>query len=538
MITPSKDFSNTSSQKPPYFVQKTDANSSLREIVSVDRSVVNATNFEFASRFAPNKFFLGTSPYSIGYHIAKGESQTLGTTTKFNSVFLESHKSYKKTASLENYPIKDRQFARVSNFKLLASAKKLLANTAQNRVCVCFAHRQDKDKNIFIAHNMKVGNSAYAYYRNIVQCSDVHTCIICNNRIMSKRGEKAAEAYNVWVHDRNNFVPMLTLTIPHYLNGVLKVQLRLIKKAFKRLMNDRVMRGFWSDMGRVGIVDVHEYTYGKHGHHNHIHALPYLTKDIRKTKIATTVWATPKRMGQVRYLNDAQAQKLVSKGLQGTITYQDAEDFISDYWKKVCVEVGLSAPSRAHGAKFTYGEKVKRYLAKSKSAQEITNSRAKKAKGDNRNQWELLLDYADGDCDAGDIFREYAAAFKATQLLQFSKGLLHELGLKTEQDEKDELKQAVADGELDETANDLKEISPAVWKLIKIYHKQADVLSAVENDYLHDTNEYYELIADLICKYDERQRKREYAEAAMRGMRMRDMRPPAYFADIPLPVCS
>ena len=510
MIPPLKDFSKNPAQKSQYFVQKIYGSS-------------KPTSFEYSD---VSSRLHETVPDKI-----MADPHALGTTTKLNSVFLESHKSYKKSKSLEDYPIKERQFARVSNFKLLASAKKLLASTPQNRVCICFSHRRDKDQNIFVTHNRKMGNSAFASYRNLDQCGDIHTCIMCNNRIMSKRGEKAAEAYDVWVHDRNNFVPMLTLTIPHYSYGDLNTQLKLIKKAFKRLMDDRIMRGFWSDMGRVGLVNVHEYTYGKNGHHNHIHAQPYLTKDIRKTQVATTLWTTPKRNGELRYLDDKQQQKLIGKGLQHTITYRSAEDFIKFYWRKLCVDVGLGAPSLKRGAKFTYGDKVKRYLAKAKSAQEITNSRAKKANNGNRTQWELLLDYGNGDSVAGDTFREYAAAFKGTQLLQFSKGLLHLLGLKTEQDEKDEAKQALAEGSVDESANDLREITPAIWKLIKIYHKQADVLTAVENDYLNETNEYDELISKLVVRYREYQMRMQFSQAAERGLSMKDMRPPPWLGE-------
>lgn len=490
MIPPQEVFSNTPSKKPLYFVQNTDDNLRLRSVVPVN---------------------------SIS------ESCALGRTTKFNSVFSNA---FIKSDPLDSFETPKRQAARHSNFKLLSSAKKLLASTKQNRVCVCFSHRADKDKNIFITHNKKMGNAALASYRNVVQCSAVHTCIICNNRIMKKRGLKASEAYDVWVHDRNNFVPMLTLTIPHYQNGDLYTQFNLTQKAFKRLMDDRLMRKFWDRMGKIGIVKVIEYTHGKNGHHNHIHVQPYLTEDIRKTQVATALWTTPKREGQLKMLTAADEQKLIGKGLQHTIIYRSAEDFIKWYWSKVCVEVGLGAPSHKRGAVFTYGDKVKRYLTKHKSAQEITNSRSKKANNGNRTQWELLLDYGDGDSAAGDVFREYAEVFKGSNLLQFSSGLLHSLGLQTEKDEKDEIRDARAAGEIDETTNDIKEITPSVWHVIKFYHKQADVLAAAENDHLNETHEYDELISELVVRYHKYQMRIQFAGAADRGLRMKDMRPP------------
>ena len=58
-------------------------------------------------------------------------ASSLGTITKFNSNF--SHKKNKISAK--------RQSARAANFKLTDTAKNLLANTAQKRVCVCMSHR-------------------------------------------------------------------------------------------------------------------------------------------------------------------------------------------------------------------------------------------------------------------------------------------------------------------------------------------------------------------------------------------------------------
>lgn len=433
----------------------------------------------------------------------------LGTITKFNSNF--SHKKNKISAK--------RQSARAANFKLTDTAKNLLANTAQKRVCVCMSHRLNQDENISIKHNGQNGVDGRAYYSNIIQCSSVHTCIVCNNRIMSKRSREITQAYDYFTGTLHGFVPMLTLTIPHKKGGSLERQLMLINHAYKRLMDDRIMRQVWELVGKVGAIKGVEYTHGKNGHHNHIHSLMFLEKSHHDIKLPIARWTTPKRKGMLRLLNEKQEQDHIDKGLKSQINYMNFDDFIKFYWVKLCREVGLGIASLENGAVITEGDNVKSYVAKHKSAQEITNSRDKKASNGNRNQWELLLDYQNGDKHAGIIFKEYAAAFSGGKLLRWSNGLKALLLIDDVDDE--------AIGAIDDDAeHDTKhEITPVLWHLIKRYKLQARLLSAVENDYKNGTDEYYNELKKMINHYKERERK----EAIEEQKRIANLRPPQWF---------
>ena len=207
----------------------------------------------------------------------------LGTITKFNSNF----------STEKNKISAKRQSARAANFKLTDTAKNLLANTAQKRVCVCMSHRLKQDENISIKHNGKSGTDGRAYYGNIIQCSSVHTCIVCNNRIMSKRSKEIAQAYDYFTDTLHGFVPMLTLTIPHKQGGSLEKQLKLINQAYKRLMDDRIMREVWERVGKVGAIKGNEYSHGENGHHNHIHSLMFLKNSHHDVMLPITRWTTP-----------------------------------------------------------------------------------------------------------------------------------------------------------------------------------------------------------------------------------------------------
>lgn len=338
---------------------------------------------------------------------------------------------------------------------------------------------------------------------------------------MSKRSKEIAQAYDYFTSSLHGFVPMLTLTIPHKHGGSLERQLELINQAYKRLMDDRIMRQVWELIGKVGAIKGVDYTHGKNGHHNHIHSLMFLEKSHHDIKLPIARWTTPKRKGMLRLLNAKQEKSYIDKGLQAQINYMSFEEFIKFYWVKLCRDVGLGMPSLENGAVITEGDNVKSYIAKHKSAQEITNSRDKKAKHGNRNQWELLLDYQNGDKHAGVIFKEYAQAFSGGKLLRWSNGLKKLLLIEEIEDEEVLLEDESTESHV------VEEITPELWHLIKRYKLQARLLSAVENDYKNDTNEYNSILGRMIeyhCERIERQRMIEQQH-------IKNLVPPQWFND-------
>lgn len=416
---------------------------------------------------------------------------SLGTLTSSNSNFSKK----------ENDAFAKRQSVRAANFKLTNTTKRLMKGTEHDRVCVCMSHRLSKDDGILIKHNKKAGNDGRAYFTNIIQCNAPHICITCNNRIMSKRSREVEQGYDYFVNELHGFVPMLTLTIPHYKGGDLVLQMKLINTAYKRLMGDAIMRKIWALLGKVGAIRGTEYTYGNNGHHNHIHSLIFIKKSHHDVMLPITRWTTPKRKGMLKLLTPDQEKQYIDKGLQHTITYQSVEDFIKFYWFKLCRDIGLGSPSLKRGAVFSEGDNVKSYIAKHKSAQEITNSRDKKAKKGNRNQWQLLIDYQDGDIQAGEIFKEYASAFSGGNILRWSNGLKKMLLIDDVEDD------GIKDVDEEVEHEVLEEITPDVWQIIKRYSAQACILSAVENDYRFGSNEYKDLIDSTIAKNLRREKK-------------------------------
>ena len=69
------------------------------------------------------------------------------------------------------------------------------------------------------------------------------------------------------------------------------------------------------------------------------------------------------------------------------------------------------------------GQKAASYVSKWGLEHEMTKGHIKKGKTDSKTPFDLLRDYAEGDENAGKLFRIYFEAFKGTRQLNWSKGL-------------------------------------------------------------------------------------------------------------------
>ena len=94
-----------------------------------------------------------------------------------------------------------------------------------------------------------------------------------------------------------------------------------------------------------------------------------------------------------------------------------------EQWKKACEKAGLDQPSYEHGLDLRNGQKAASYVSKWGLEHEMTKGHIKKGKTDSKTPFDLLRDYAEGDENAGKLFRIYFEAFKGTRQLNWSKGL-------------------------------------------------------------------------------------------------------------------
>lgn len=263
-----------------------------------------------------------------------------------------------------------------------------------------------------------------ASYHKVGVCGSVWTCPICSRRINLGRQREIAAAYDVFVGSkarlrngvRNGDAMLVTLTLRHGVGDDLETLLDALKLGdrtaqksygYKRLVGykrtvNKVRVSVPSELDYVGRISATELTHGKNGWHPHLHQL----------------WFFGRRL-----------------------TGEEVERIRADLfeaWSAACVKVGLPVPlefskgGRALGVDVRRALSAEEYLTKFAHERqwaperEIASQHSKKGRG-GRTAFQLLADYAQGDREAGGLFRVFAGATLGRHQLQWSRGLLERL---------------------------------------------------------------------------------------------------------------
>lgn len=263
-----------------------------------------------------------------------------------------------------------------------------------------------------------------ASFHKVAVCGSVWTCPICSRRINLGRQREIAAAYDLFVGAkaqlrpgvRNGDAMLVTLTLRHGVGDDLETLLDGLKLAdrtaqksygYKRLVGykrtvNKVRVSVPSEVAYVGRISATELTHGKNGWHPHLHQL----------------WFFDRRLGA-----------------------DEVERIRADLfaaWRAACVKVGLPAPlefskgGRALGVDVRRALSVEEYLTKFAHERqwaperELASQHSKKGRA-GRTAFQLLADYAQGDREAGALFRTFAGATLGRHQLQWSRGLLERL---------------------------------------------------------------------------------------------------------------
>ena len=386
-------------------------------------------------------------------------------------------KSQSKTNSDNTKKLSSVQDNRRSAYALKNTSARLLPT---ERVRFCLNHRINADAGVDVRLNKTNGKAGYG---NLMRCDSVWVCPCCSARILAQRSNEVEKGVDNWMQAGGS-VFMLTLTHSHKRTDSLALKMKLLQKALSRFFGDRAMKEIFYQFGKVGQIKALETTYSEaNGWHPHHHVLMF-SKMSPNDFLNNAVSVTYDKNGYVQYVSLEREQKLISKGRIDDIKTITFEQFIKNYWVKICVAVGLGAPTIKNGATVQNASSVKTYLTKFKTAQELTNAQAKRAKGASRNQWEILADAHNGCDRSAKLWQVYADAFKGQRQLFWSRGLKELLLIDDIEDNEIE---ELADLKDDEIVT-LVELTIENWIYICKRKWQADLLTIVENDYKDDTN--------------------------------------------------
>ncbi|MGP9722248.1 protein rep [Corynebacterium sp. AOP40-4SA-5] len=258
-------------------------------------------------------------------------------------------------------------------------------------------------------------------------CGSVWTCPVCAAKIAAHRSDEVGGALKTHL-DQGKAVLFVTLTVRHTAAQPLPEVWGVVSKAWAAVHRTGAWRGTKKTIGeqeRYGVrgwIRSVETTHGKNGWHVHTHAAVLLDQELTDEQ------------------RDTFAGRIYSR------------------WSAACERAGFVAPTRERGVdvrQIVSGEgaaqAVGRYLVKSGLKMELTGGHRKKAKGQNRSPFEILVDIH----DAREQGREYAddlrlwhtweAGSHGRRQLSWSRGLREELALEAEQTD-EEIAAAELDG--------------------------------------------------------------------------------------------
>jgi hypothetical protein len=243
---------------------------------------------------------------------------------------------------------------------------------------------------------------------------------------------------------------LVTLTFPHSRNDNLKELLRkqsLASKLFKERAAYKRMRKVY---GIKGTIRALETTHSNaNGWHPHLHELWFVERGFSIARLR-------------QQLHQA--------------------------WSKACVDAGLECPNLTNGVDVRAGDFAADYVSKWGMDYEIAKAHIKKGKkGTSKSPFQLLVDYEQGDMQAGALFREYAEAFKGKRQLVWSKGLKKLFGIEQKSDKE------VLDEQKEKAISKIT-IHRADWSAVVRHNAQAYVLILAG---LRSKREVYQFINQL-----------------------------------------
>lgn len=343
---------------------------------------------------------------------------------------------------------------RAEKYALQNEAVKLLPN---ERVRFCLRHRIDGAKGVEVKYNEK---REKAHYSNVQRCGSVWTCPICSAQISEGRRSELKRGKEYWLGlggamEAGGAVYLMTLTNPHHHGDNLEQLLLGQKKALKYLWSDRKPKELLKELGKVGHIIATEVTHGANGWHPHYHILLFFNAPINAKALSN---------------------------LLGSI------------WQNCCKKAGLKIPSIEHGVDIREGKYADKYISKWGLEDEVTKGHIKKGLEGNLTPWDLLR-LSEAGCEkSGYLFQVFAAAFKGKRQLNWSNGLKTLLKV-------DEVTDEELATETEKDSVEVEILAMELWKLIKLYKKRADYLTAVEHDVKFGSERRSNLIMELAERY-------------------------------------
>jgi hypothetical protein len=351
-----------------------------------------------------------------------------------------------------------REEAQVKRFYLQSIARELIQNATpqhgkiSKRTCGCLRRRVSKEKPVQMLH---VAATMSAHYGNLQSCSNVWLCAVCSAKISERRRQELTDAFER--HPELCKV-MATFTVRHHLHERLSSLERDLEASLAWMRKHRRYGALMKRLGNKGHIRGLEPLHNtENGWHPHYHEVLLFDHELTADELA------------------------------------ELEVGLKELWLKALRRFDRDG-TWANGCHIVMGDQhVKEYLDKFDKlprwtmAHELTKSQVKKSATHGRTPNELLMLYADGDEQAGELWLEFAAAFRGKHQLQWSRGLKALLGVADKTDEEIALEQQ-------QQATLLAELDALAWKIVIANDCRAELLNLAGTG---DSDKVWSYLADL-----------------------------------------
>lgn len=292
-----------------------------------------------------------------------------------------------------------------------------------------------------------------AFLRNLMRCESVWMCAPCASQITEVRRAELQAVLDL-ARSLGYRVVMVTLTLQHHAEDKLQALLDALLQAYRFLIKGRAWRDLARSLGLQGYVRALEVTYGSHGWHPHLHALFFFRDAPTGLLDAFSAHLRKSWPSALRHFGHDASW---TYGVDVRDTFGAASEYVSKF---------------GHEPRWT-------------AAHELTKLPTKSASPGGMTPNQLLDAFIAGYTAAGELWREYARAFKGRR--QLVRKLPPDLALPEKPDAEcidDETPAAVL----------LASFSLAEWRLILAHDVRAELLQVADSGDVQAVNEFLQTI--------------------------------------------
>ncbi len=304
-------------------------------------------------------------------------------------------------------------------------------------------------------------------YGGLMVCRSVWVCPCCAAKITEERRRELRQATS-YARQHGLRVVMITYTFSHGRADVLADIRQRFKDAYTRMRSGRAAQQLAEDFGGAWAVEAQEVTWGaRNAWHPHAHALVFLPVEADIEEFA----ARSRAMWE-----HAAAQEGLTMNEHG-FRLDDCNEHIADYIAKYGVEPRWQESN----------EMTKWHVKRGQKYDDATGD-------EHVTPFELLRRAEQGDQRAGQLFVEYAQAYKGVRQLRWSPQLRKLLGLGVEKTDEE-----IAEGVADEPGVKLGVLRKEQWWIVLANDCRGELLEVARAGDWELVMKFLADIGALVC---------------------------------------